>query len=338
MPHDLVAKVPEINRDSSQFAQLTSKAMLEIVDAMGLGAVITSVDELSIVVSGVKDLLEGQKIAIQERMQRLEDDKKFINETRDAQSLRARLLNAFGGDPELPITNDALIKQALKLSNQAEQGIVHGNTVSEVQKALGFNAPGFYDPSLIVMQVKKRHDDLESLRKVLNECQAISIAEHIKIVRQRDAFGNILTDYIHSAAIRDVMAEREKQVTVKGYTARQDDAYGQGVLSTSAAAYASPSLYEFAWAFRPDSFKPSDDPRRNWVKACAMLIAEIEKYDRSQAVKPKAAATPSEDALGPTQPTAAQLREADRNAGATGRAGRDKRWAQRDGMTRPEEQ
>ncbi|HFT3108117.1 TPA: DUF550 domain-containing protein [Salmonella enterica subsp. enterica serovar Paratyphi B] len=85
-------------------------------------------------------------------------------------------------------------------------------------------------------------------------------------------------------ALRDVIAERQRQVSVKGWTPEHDDTYTCGELSGAAISYIEPMEAVFYWPaeWHDDSFKPSDE-RRNLVKATALLLAEIERLDRISA-------------------------------------------------------
>lgn len=87
-----------------------------------------------------------------------------------------------------------------------------------------------------------------------------------------------------TAALRDVIAERQRQVSVKGWTPEHDDTYACGELSGAAISYIEPMEAVFYWPaeWHDDSFKPSDE-RRNLVKATALLLAEIERLDRISA-------------------------------------------------------
>lgn len=85
-------------------------------------------------------------------------------------------------------------------------------------------------------------------------------------------------------ALRDVIAERQRQVSVKGWTPEHDDTYTCGELSGAAISYIEPMEAVFYWPaeWHDDRFKPSDE-RRNLVKATALLLAEIERLDRISA-------------------------------------------------------
>lgn len=109
----------------------------------------------------------------------------------------------------------------------------------------------------------------------------------------------------------DVLKERTRQVTEKGFTPKHDDEHVNGPLAAAAACYAYTSLlskeevaahadalYEkmrgFAsiiqtlWPWQPHWFKARGD-RSDLVRAAALLIAEIERRDRLEGQEPTAA-------------------------------------------------
>ena len=88
-------------------------------------------------------------------------------------------------------------------------------------------------------------------------------------------------------AARDVLAERQRQIEVEGWTPENDDAYQSGDIADAAACYAmtSPRMrgdrsapLDWPWVGRWG--KPTDR-RRNLVKAGALILAEIERLDRA---------------------------------------------------------
>ena len=84
-----------------------------------------------------------------------------------------------------------------------------------------------------------------------------------------------------SSAIADVIAERQRQQSVEGFSAEQDDTYTGGELAGAAISYIVPFDAMTYWPadWHDDSFKPTNE-RRNLVKAAALIIAEIERIDR----------------------------------------------------------
>lgn len=106
---------------------------------------------------------------------------------------------------------------------------------------------------------------------------AIMLSEQGDYVRYSDHLERLNL----STAAADVLAERHRQITVKGWTPEHDDTYTCGELSGAAISYIEPMEAVFYWPaeWHDDSFKPSDE-RRNLVKAAALLLAEIERLDR----------------------------------------------------------
>ena len=106
------------------------------------------------------------------------------------------------------------------------------------------------------------------------------------------------------SAIDDVAAERKRQIEAEGWTTKHDDRIVSGDLARAAACYA---LYDVAdeyiidlWPFgvrcRLPRLKPKD-PRRNLVRAAALIVAEIERLDRA-AARTAAKAIPPVDVAG----------------------------------------
>ena len=95
-------------------------------------------------------------------------------------------------------------------------------------------------------------------------------------------------------AIQDVIAERQRQISVEGWTLDHDDAHDDGSLEGAAAAYASmarrqairgndcrsPHPFVWGWQWHIDWWKPST-PRRNLIKSAALAIAAAERIDRA---------------------------------------------------------
>jgi hypothetical protein len=92
-----------------------------------------------------------------------------------------------------------------------------------------------------------------------------------------------------NSAARDVMAERQRQVSAEGFSLYRDDLYVNGELAEAASTYASlagmPRSRSTAWPRVIGEFKPSSDRRRDLVKAAALLLAEIERVDRVGLIK-----------------------------------------------------
>lgn len=109
-------------------------------------------------------------------------------------------------------------------------------------------------------------------------------------------------DTISQNVIGDVIAERVRQMRVKGYTYEHDDEHMNREIARGAAThvlhyvhravFAAASLAEYrmlagapkdcGWPDDWNDFEPST-PRADLVRAAAMIIAEIERLDRKEA-------------------------------------------------------
>lgn len=107
-------------------------------------------------------------------------------------------------------------------------------------------------------------------------------------------------------AAQDVLAERERQKSVEGWTPEHDDEHDSGELARAAACYAhagglSPVARKYLenapdftgehmviarrlWPWDRSWWKPKDC-RRDLVRAGALIVAEIERLDRLSARK-----------------------------------------------------
>lgn len=90
-----------------------------------------------------------------------------------------------------------------------------------------------------------------------------------------------------SAATLAVLAERRRQIEAEGWTTEHDDAHAPGELARAGAAYA---IYDNGgwgktskniWPWTDDWWKPHNI-RRDLVRGGALILAEIERFDRSR--------------------------------------------------------
>lgn len=82
----------------------------------------------------------------------------------------------------------------------------------------------------------------------------------------------------------DVQAERRRQITAEGWTPEHDDLYCAAELPRAAAAYILNGANDEApaiWPFVTKWWKPRD-ARSNYVRAGALILAEIERLDRAR--------------------------------------------------------
>lgn len=105
------------------------------------------------------------------------------------------------------------------------------------------------------------------------------------------------TSFEDSKAIRDVIAERFRQINYEGWTPHHDDIeHDGGDLAAAAASYAINAANNLSphgpgdnecpafWSFTPGWWKPKS-PREDLVRAGALILAEIDMIDRDEARK-----------------------------------------------------
>ena len=104
-----------------------------------------------------------------------------------------------------------------------------------------------------------------------------------------------------SQAVLDVASERRRQIEEEGWTPdRDDEMHDDGEIASAAASYALAAAdvmrpypqgdggFEFEppsmWLWGNKDWKPGNDPRRMLIKAGALILAEIERIDRKNAL------------------------------------------------------
>lgn len=86
--------------------------------------------------------------------------------------------------------------------------------------------------------------------------------------------------------IEDIIAERQRQTIMEGFTTEHDDKHVLGEMRTAAGCYClfgmgsvapwhRPSFWPWHWSW----WKPQNE-RRDLIKAAALIVAEIERLDR----------------------------------------------------------
>lgn len=103
--------------------------------------------------------------------------------------------------------------------------------------------------------------------------------------------------------IQEIAIERARQIKEEGWTAHHDDQHDRGQMAKAAAAYAIHSanfrdtdtlggnyrikVPEPNWPWDIKWWKPKN-PRRDLIRAAALIIAEIERLDRASPPKESA--------------------------------------------------
>jgi hypothetical protein len=99
----------------------------------------------------------------------------------------------------------------------------------------------------------------------------------------------------HVNVMAEVVAERQRQIE-KGYNSGNDDNYENDELAAMAVMHVMPEGCQewdasstgygdtLLWAMKPEycSVRLKDDRRANLIRGIAMLVAEVERYDRNE--------------------------------------------------------
>lgn len=141
----------------------------------------------------------------------------------------------------------------------------------------------------------------ETKSELINDYDIAKEDEYLleSLVYRGVCIGNAQASVAVVFAIGDVITERKRQINQEGYSTKSDDAYQQNELLRAAVCYADnvvsrgwvhdshfgPEVYQSEeapdlWPWGLDFWKPKN-PRLDLVRAAALLIAEIERMDRS---------------------------------------------------------
>jgi hypothetical protein len=88
-----------------------------------------------------------------------------------------------------------------------------------------------------------------------------------------------MADIGMSEVLLEVGAERQRQITAKGFTPRHDDLHDEAEMASAAAALAVGDSFLWPW---DDGWNPGER-RDDLICAAALLVAEIERLDRLSA-------------------------------------------------------
>lgn len=136
----------------------------------------------------------------------------------------------------------------------------------------------------------KSSDDMRLVSAAVNALPALlDLAQSVLSAQAETGMESAQTN-----AARDVLAERQRQISEEGWTAEHDDRHTKGEMARAAANYATcstiPAGDQFerhhlsrsllAWPWDRQWWKPTT-ARRDLVKAGALILAEIERLDRA---------------------------------------------------------
>lgn len=160
----------------------------------------------------------------------------------------------------------------------------------------------------VLGRLRHAAEHLSSAPEFTDRIAAVVINDAVELIQQQAALIESLSAQaagvsVQTQAALDVLAERQRQVEKEGWTPEHDDSHHpHGHLSLAAACYAcnaatwlkqlflgaAPPMDRYStlsepgmrWPWSSDWWKPKS-PRRDLVKAGALILAEIERIDRA---------------------------------------------------------
>lgn len=114
------------------------------------------------------------------------------------------------------------------------------------------------------------------------------MTKKIYLVSEETGHGTLA---VFPQAAVDVLEERLRQHDMEGWTPEHDDQHTNEELANAAASYAmsddkrcmeiGEDAREHLWPWDKSWWKPSENRRRDLVRAGALILAEIERLDRA---------------------------------------------------------
>ncbi|MGI1019142.1 hypothetical protein ACRCQG_18170 [Pseudomonas aeruginosa] len=162
---------------------------------------------------------------------------------------------------------DALAVQVLKLGGTISFAHYPAAQAGQVPEVSGIGRDTGH-PRAVVLYLHKEPTD-DDLRAIQDGLRSLAAAPGKEVPQ----------------AWLDVQAERRRQITAEGWTPDHDDLYCAAELPRAAAAYILSGANDEApaiWPFSAKWWKPRD-ARANYMRAGALILAEIERLDRAAA-------------------------------------------------------
>lgn len=142
-------------------------------------------------------------------------------------------------------------------------------------------------------------EENEELKRRVAELEIESSVKDAAIIELKQQYSRLQEARYDTPAVRDVIAERQRQQSVEGWTPGHDDEYTDGQLAIAASCYAlmgareqclsdgeyqqSQKTLPYLWPWDPAWWKPKG-ARSDLVRAGALIQAEIERIDRAAGI------------------------------------------------------
>lgn len=168
-------------------------------------------------------------------------------------------------------TPDELARSLIILAKVADEKVVAQHSVPELDQSRS---------ALTEAQMRRIYENSTEA-----ENERLGFAAFARLMRRAEAVHQIAATPGKEVpqAWLDVQTERRRQVEAEGWTPEHDDLYCAAELPRAAAAYILSGANDEApaiWPFVAKWWKPRD-ARANYVRAGALILAEIERLDRA---------------------------------------------------------
>lgn len=134
-------------------------------------------------------------------------------------------------------------------------------------------------------------EQMDALLRLCDAQDSIASLEDVKTPATDAFLAEVRAQGVKSLsnAVQSVIAERQRHQSVEGWTPEHDDQYSKSQLLWASSCYVLNAIHPFnripfGWPWAPEWWKPTN-PRRDLVKAGALILAEIERIDRQEAAQ-----------------------------------------------------
>ena len=134
-------------------------------------------------------------------------------------------------------------------------------------------------------------EQMDALLRLCDAQDSIASLEDVKTPATDAFMAEVRAQGVKSLsnAVQSVIAERQRHQSVEGWTPEHDDQYSKSQLLWASSCYVLNAIHPFnripfGWPWTPEWWKPTN-PRRDLVKAGALILAEIERIDRQEAAQ-----------------------------------------------------
>lgn len=134
-------------------------------------------------------------------------------------------------------------------------------------------------------------EQMDALLRLCDAQDSIALLENAKTPATDAFLAEVRAQGVKSLsnAVQSVIAERQRHQSAEGWTPEHDDQYSKSQLLWASSCYVLNAIHPFNripfdWPWTPEWWKPTN-PRRDLVKAGALILAEIERIDRQEAAQ-----------------------------------------------------